>query len=282
MPHRRHPQPRASLRHGPRRGWTARSATPSVVDVYNASIHGKLRDQGDLDAPDCGSCHGTHHIQKHTEPGSPTHVRNIPDLCGRCHDEGGMADKRYEGTQHSMVENYKESVHGQALTSSGLVVTATCIDCHTTHGILPSKDHNSSVGRANVADTCGKCHQGIDLEFRKSIHFTGKATDEHALPMCNDCHTSHEIARTDAEGFRLSIVTACGSCHEEVIETYFETYHGKVFALGYTETANCARLPRPAQRAADRAIPRRRSRARTSWPPAPSAIPRRTGSSRAT
>ena len=211
-----------------------------VVDVYNASIHGKLRDQGDLDGPDCGSCHGTHHIQKHTEPGSPTHVRNIPDLCGRCHDEGGIADKRYQGADHSMVRNYKESVHGKALSSSGLVVTATCIDCHTTHGILPSKDHNSSVGRANVADTCGKCHQGIDLEFRKSIHFTGKASDEHALPMCNDCHTSHEIARTDAEGFRLGIVTACGSCHEDVVETYFETYHGKVFALGYTETASCA------------------------------------------
>ncbi|HPF69050.1 MAG TPA: cytochrome c3 family protein, partial [Candidatus Krumholzibacteria bacterium] len=139
-----------------------------VVDVFMGSIHGKLRNQGDPDGPDCRSCHGTHHILKHDNPASPTHVRNVPDLCGRCHDEGGIADRRYEGTEHSMVKNYKESVHGRALKSSGLVVTATCIDCHTTHAILPSKDVKSSVSRANVADTCGKCHQGIDMEFRKS------------------------------------------------------------------------------------------------------------------
>ena len=211
-----------------------------TVETYDASIHGKLRDQGDPDAPDCRTCHGTHGVARHSDPGSPTHVRNIPDLCGRCHAEGKVADKRYEGTQHDMVRNYKESVHGRALQSSGLVVTATCVDCHTTHGILPSKNRDSSVSRAHVADTCGKCHQGIDMEFRNSIHFTGEGTEEHHLPMCNDCHTSHEIARTDAEGFRLQIVNSCGSCHEDVTETYFETYHGKVFALGYTETASCA------------------------------------------
>ncbi|MFO7609488.1 MAG: cytochrome c3 family protein [Candidatus Krumholzibacteriia bacterium] len=211
-----------------------------VVAEYATSIHGRLLAQGDKDGPGCTACHGDHGMLPKADTTSPTHVRNIPDLCGRCHDEGGIADKRYEGTEHSMVKNYKESVHGRALQSSGLVVTATCVDCHTTHGIMPSKERDSSVSRANVTDTCGQCHQGIDLEFRNSIHFTGKATDEHHLPMCNDCHTSHEIARTDAEGFRLQIVNSCGTCHEKVTETYFETYHGKVFALGYTETASCA------------------------------------------
>ena len=58
---------------------------------------------------------GNHNILAHTNPQSPTHVRNVPDLCGRCHDEGGVADKRYEGAEHSMVANYKASVHGLAL-----------------------------------------------------------------------------------------------------------------------------------------------------------------------
>ncbi len=210
------------------------------VAIYDTSIHGKLRDQGDPDAPDCRTCHGSHGVLLHSDPASPSHVRNVPDLCGRCHDDGGVADKRYGGSQHSMVANYKHSVHGRALDSSGLIVTAACTDCHTAHAILPSKDHASSVSRANIADTCARCHQGIDQQFRTSIHFTGTATEEHALPMCNDCHTSHEIARTDAEGFRLQIVNSCGTCHEEVTDTYFETYHGKVFALGYTATASCA------------------------------------------
>ena len=129
-----------------------------------------------------------------------------------------------------MVANYRESVHGRALNNSGLVVTATCTDCHTSHGILPSKDVGSSMHRSKIDETCATCHEGIDRTFRESIHFTGEARGEHPLPMCNDCHSSHEIARTDAEGFKLKIVNQCGECHEEVTHTYFETYHGKVYA----------------------------------------------------
>jgi len=210
-----------------------------VVEIYKQSIHGKLEDQGDPDAPACLVCHGSHGIKRHSDQDSPTHVRNIPDLCGKCHAEGGIADKRYQGTESSMVENYQQSVHGLALQKSGLVVTATCVDCHTTHHILPHKNADSSVNRSHVADTCGKCHQGIDRTFRGSIHFTGQAKEGHNLPMCNDCHTSHEIARTDAAAFQMKIVRQCGICHEAVTETYFETYHGKVYALGYTGTAEC-------------------------------------------
>lgn len=210
------------------------------VLVYESGIHGQLRKQGDPDVPDCTTCHEPHGTLKYDNPKSPTHVRHIPDLCGRCHDEGGVADKRYEGSQESMVANYRKSVHGRGLDKSGLLVTAVCTDCHSTHGMLPSNELGSTVHRTRIADTCAQCHQGIDMDFRNSIHFTGEPHGDTPLPMCNDCHTSHEIARTDAESFRLQIVNSCGACHEEVTETYFETYHGKVFALGYTETASCA------------------------------------------
>jgi len=212
------------------------------VEIHASSIHGLLQDQGDPDAPGCMTCHATgnsHAVPRHTDPDSPTYVRGIPDLCGRCHDEGGVADQRLEGHIDSMVANYKQSVHGRALNKSGLVVTATCVDCHDTHGILPADNVGSTVHRAKIAETCAACHEGIDRTFRQSIHFTGEAKDGHGLPMCDDCHSSHEIARTDAEGFKLQIANSCGTCHEEVTETYFETYHGKVFALGYTETASC-------------------------------------------
>ncbi|MCP4571643.1 MAG: hypothetical protein GY838_04770 [bacterium] len=211
-----------------------------VVETYESSIHGLLADQGDPDVPGCTDCHGTHGALLHSDPESPTHVRSIPDLCGRCHDAGGVVEQRQGEGTGGMVANYRQSVHGRGLEQSGLLVTATCTDCHSTHGVLPAEDVNSYIHRSRIADTCAQCHEGIDREFRRSIHFTGHGTDEHPLPMCNDCHSSHEIARTDAEGFKLQIVNSCGACHEEVTETYFETYHGKVFALGYTETASCA------------------------------------------
>ncbi|MCP4293003.1 MAG: hypothetical protein GY780_14350 [bacterium] len=214
------------------------------VAIFNSSIHGQMDDQGDPDSPNCLDCHigegGNHNILPHDNTKAPTHVRNIPDLCGQCHDEGGVADVRYEGTEKSMVANYKESVHGRALNKSGLVVTATCVSCHSSHAILPHSDVNSTINRSKIDVTCAQCHLGIDEVFRESIHFTGKGTPETPLPMCNDCHSSHEIARTDAAGFKSTIANSCGKCHEHVTETYFETFHGKVFQLGNTNAAKCS------------------------------------------
>ncbi len=215
-----------------------------VVVVFNNSIHGRMDDQGDPDSPTCLDCHimegSKHNILPHDDPNSANHVRNIPDLCGRCHDDGGVADKRYQGTEKSMVANYKDSVHGRALNKAGLVVTATCVSCHTSHAIQPHDHAESTVNRSRIDETCAQCHYGVDEIFRESIHFTGERTEEHPLPMCNDCHSSHEIARTDAEGFKQQIVNSCGRCHEEVTESYFETYHGKVFQLGNTDAAKCS------------------------------------------
>ena len=57
--------------------------------------------------------------------------------------------------------------------------------------------------------------------------------------MCSDCHSAHSIERTDLADFRLHIMDQCGRCHEEITESYFETYHGKVSRLGYLKTAKC-------------------------------------------
>ena len=59
------------------------------------------------------------------------------------------------------------------------------------------------------------------------------------LPHCNDCHTSHRVARTDVADFKLGIMEQCGKCHAEVTGTYFDTYHGKASALGDTTRAKC-------------------------------------------
>jgi cytochrome b subunit of formate dehydrogenase len=210
-----------------------------VVSTYATSTHGKLQARGDPAAPDCEHCHGTHAILPHDDPAAPTYVRHIPDLCADCHGEGGIAAERYTGELANMVSNYRHSVHGRALDESGLVVSANCVDCHTSHATLPASDPASSINRSNIVRTCAQCHSGIFETFRGSIHFTGKPHGDVPLPMCNDCHSSHQIVRTDAAGFKREIVSTCGHCHEDVVESYFETFHGKVVKLGYTETAKC-------------------------------------------
>ena len=210
-----------------------------VVQTYNTSTHGMLSDRGDPNAPICQDCHGIHSTREHRNPNSSTYPTNVPDLCGRCHREGEKAALRLTGEKQMVVKNYVESIHGKGLLQSGLVVTAMCTDCHTPHHELPSANPASSVNRKNIPQTCAQCHHGIYEQFTKSIHFPGNVKTDKELPICHDCHSAHTIARTDQEGFKLDVINKCGRCHEEVMETYFETFHGKVSKLGYTAAAKC-------------------------------------------
>jgi uncharacterized protein with PIN domain len=211
----------------------------AVAQEYVQSQHGKLLIKGDSNAPSCKECHGTHSILGKAQSSSPTFPTNVPKLCARCHREGQKAAVRYRGPQHDIIESYTDSIHGKGLLKSGLTVTATCTGCHSAHRILPRTDPNSTVNRANVPATCGRCHHGIQEEFEKSIHHTMLGKTKKELPVCIDCHNTHTIRRADADGFKLEIMQKCGRCHGEIAKTYFDTYHGKVSQLGYTKTAKC-------------------------------------------
>jgi hypothetical protein len=210
-----------------------------IAQEYARSRHGRLLLDGDPNAPSCKECHGTHGTLGRRQGSSPTFATNVPQLCGRCHREGEKAAARYQGPQHQIVESYTESIHGKGLLKSGLTVTATCTGCHTAHGVLPRTDPASSVNRANVPDTCGRCHHGIQEQFEQSVHHEMLGKTDKELPVCNDCHSAHTIKRADADGFKLEIMEKCGRCHGEIARTYFDTYHGKVSQLGYTKTAKC-------------------------------------------
>ena len=210
-----------------------------IAQQYARSQHGKLLLDGDPNAPSCTECHGTHGTLGRLQGSSPTFATNIPRLCARCHREGEKAAVRYKGPEHGIIEAYTESIHGKGLLKSGLTVTATCTGCHTAHGVLPRTDPASSVNRANVPETCGRCHHGIQEQFQQSVHYEMLGKTDKQLPVCDDCHSAHTIRRADADGFKLDIMQKCGRCHGEIARTYFDTYHGKVSQLGYTKTAKC-------------------------------------------
>ena len=210
-----------------------------TVAQYGKSIHGQLHGKGDPNAPACRDCHGTHGIKGQKDPASPTFSRNVPDLCGGCHREGEKAAVRYKGTEHNITQHYSESIHGQGLVQSGLLVTAMCTSCHTAHSILPVADPASSVNPRNLPETCGHCHYGVERQFEHSIHSVKVSHSTKPLPVCSSCHTAHSIRRTDTLGFELGIINTCGKCHPGVTKSYFDTYHGKVSRLGYGKTAKC-------------------------------------------
>jgi DnaJ-class molecular chaperone len=210
------------------------------VGAYRESIHGQSQQRGNSDAATCRSCHGqAHAVLTKTDPRAPTYHLNLPRTCAQCHADPALA-KRHGIPIADVYKLYMDSIHGRAVTRSGLLVAANCSDCHGSHDIKPRKDPASRVNRMNVPETCGGCHAGVLADYRTSVHGVQVAAGNPVAPVCIDCHSAHEIRRVEAEAWKLDIVKECGTCHAESLRTYRDTFHGKVTALGFTRVARCS------------------------------------------
>ena len=251
------PQPKASCDTGP-------TCHAKEVSLYRQGSHAEAAAKGgagsDNNAPTCVTCHtgtrGGHDILPKTDRNSRTFPLNVVKTCGNCHEKH-MGKTPAGADAASQVSKYLESVHGQAVINAGLTVAATCAACHGEHDVHPSKDARSPVNRAHVPATCGKCHVGIVEIYSQSVHgeILAKnggisANKDELAPVCSDCHTAHEITRTDSPAFKRDIIAECGNCHDKpqagsrekasLYDTYRASYHGQVTQLGSARAARCS------------------------------------------
>lgn len=210
------------------------------VAAYRQSVHGQSSQRGGTDAATCRSCHGpTHAVVTTKDPSAPTYHLNLPKTCARCHADPELV-KRHNIPVGNVYKLYLDSIHGRALTRSGLLVAANCSDCHGTHEIKRRTDPASRVFRANIPKTCGGCHAGVLAEFAGSVHGQALAKGRDVAPVCTSCHSAHQIRRVEAASWQLDVIGECGTCHEESLKTYRDTFHGKVTTLGLARVAKCA------------------------------------------
>jgi cytochrome b subunit of formate dehydrogenase len=163
--------------------------------AHAQSLHGQAIARGDTLAPRCIDCHGNHDILPVKDPNSAVAPARIPYVCGKCHQEGTPVQRQREIHESNILENFTESMHGEALVRKGLIVAATCVSCHTAHNILPHTDPASSIARQNIAATCTKCHAQIEAVHIKTIKGELWEKELHVLPACVDCHQPHKIRR---------------------------------------------------------------------------------------
>jgi predicted CXXCH cytochrome family protein len=164
-----------------------------------------LTKDGLLVAATCSSCHGSHEILEPKNPKSRTNRVNIPDTCGSCHQgiqhdyaEGShgkaMAAKNAKapvctnchsahqisnvrtesfqmkttatcgGCHQEKFGTYRDTFHAQ-VSALGFVETAHCWNCHGEHQVFAKSDPKSPVAKANLVQTCGKCHEGANASF---------------------------------------------------------------------------------------------------------------------
>jgi|GEM_PF-2218719 Prokaryotic cytochrome b561. len=175
-----------------------------------------------------------------------------PANCVDCHQalwetarqEKGADEKSRLGLVVRNIEAYKSSFHAKPDKDDPSRPMATCEDCHNSHefNVPPKGSERRTAWHKGIPDTCGaKCHEDQLEAYAASIHgeeLLDKGNMKSAV--CTDCHTSHNIAGTASETFKLANVNACGSCHEKELQSFADTYHGQVNRLGYAYAAKCA------------------------------------------
>lgn len=209
-----------------------------IDSEYRTSVHSTSRSKGDTDAASCDDCHGMHYIKPVKSPESQVYPLSLPETCGKCHGSQKFVEKHDMNVPEAF-QKYVDSVHGEGLLKSGLLVSAACNDCHGAHNVKSNNDPLSMVYSTQIPDTCGKCHEGIKDQYQKSVHGQLWINGDSRAPVCTNCHPTHQISSTETRKFQLEDIEECGSCHKEALKTYRHSYHGKVTALKYTTIAKC-------------------------------------------
>ena len=232
-----------------RTGPAAPGGTPLA---YPDSVHGKgYLERNEAEVARCWDCHGNHNIKAGADPASMVNRANIPMTCSRCHEDMAVVIK-YNIHAESPYQEYRKSVHGQALLKKGLVsFAAVCIDCHGVHNIQAA---GAPHLQAKNPETCGRCHVLILNEFKDSIHGAEGMKGNPDVPGCVDCHGEHTVTAVgDAKAptSKANLPDTCSMCHarpdimkkygvpEDRIKTFIESFHGIAIGFGDKAEAGC-------------------------------------------
>ena len=170
---------------------------PDAVAAYDQSIHAAARREETASvAATCVDCHTSHYVRPAADPDSPTYPLNLPDTCSRCHADPAVIAKGHIAAGNVGAQ-FLDSIHGRAISRSGLLVSANCTSCHGAHDIRRKSDPDSRVFRANVPSVCASCHEGIQAQFMRGAHGQALADGSGRGPVCTDCHSAHQIQRID-------------------------------------------------------------------------------------
>ena len=214
----------------------------ACADCHEASLHG-TQFEDDLSHSvhqglECLDCHGDRGVIPHEETDECVQC----EACEQCHD-----DKAAEYT-----------VHGRG--EVGVSADAPhCYDCHGDHDILPSSVKRSKTHPINLPQTCGACHENLDITtkyeilidhpieiYQTSVHGQATLGGIYVAASCNDCHstggTAHRILSPgypDSSINHFNIPRTCGKCHKGVEADYWEGIHGQMADRGETDAPVC-------------------------------------------
>lgn len=174
------------------------------IEAYKQSFHARPN----LDNPTqpnavCSECHNTHSFDVPADKTSPQYAawrREIPALCGDCHDE--------------QLETFAESVHGQEVLEKNNAKAPVCTSCHTNHEIT-----NTSLVSFKLLNNeeCGSCHKDRLKTYRDTYHGQVTKLGYAETAKCYDCHGSHGILSAKNPESTVhpdNRLETCKECHD--------------------------------------------------------------------
>lgn len=203
------------------------------VSALERSVHTSIR---------CSECHA----DITSAPHKPSTQRVN---CERCHRPGNAKG----APSPTLRGNYHDSIHAKVLTAQRLPA-ALCQDCHGYHDIVPVRSPKSRVNRANVPNTCGRCHSekpaqtprgappAIFALYENSVHGKAWAQGNNNAAVCTDCHGVHDIKAPTQEQSRVArprIPETCAKCHPRIYQDYAGSIHGEKWRQGVAESPVC-------------------------------------------
>jgi len=173
-------------------------------------------------------------------PDERTLSLEVSDTCKKCHQE--------KFTESA------DSVHLQIMESEGNRFAPVCVDCHSSHDIVPG-----GLTRASVSTTCSECHLSVYTSYESSVHGAALKNDANPdVPTCGDCHGIHNVHGPRDANFKSETIETCSQCHSDptrmakyglstdVVQTYLSDFHGRTVDIsinsesGSTPAATCS------------------------------------------
>lgn len=154
-------QPRAKI------SQTCSKCHQNIYQLYATSVHGQaLIEEANYDVPVCTDCHTSHTIE---DPRTAVFRFESVEICSNCHRSERLMQKY--GISSRVVKTYLGDFHGRTVALAEKqdrdiwVKEAVCTDCHGVHDIRKVDSPDSPVIKANLVETCRKCHPEATANF---------------------------------------------------------------------------------------------------------------------
>lgn len=198
---------------------------PTPGMMYSNSVHGKLVQEGRMDAATCSMCHGVHNIKNKVQPSSKISAFNIPETCGQCHEQAA--------------KDYQQSIHW-IRAKKGFRESPVCDDCHSEHSIQAVTTVNQRIEARKLQEkTCIVCHENPRIaerfgksgtqarSYQDSYHGLAVMRGDTKAAMCVDCHHVHKILPSDHPESTVNVANVqatCQTCHPNASQVFSQSY----------------------------------------------------------